>query len=204
MGRSESEEKGGSMSPVVIVAIIVVLVIIAVVGWVVYRRQRTEHLRREFGPEYARAVHEYGDEGRAEAALGDREKRVAGLNLHDLMPAERERFGEAWRVVQAQFVDDPADAVEQADQLIRQVMQARGYPMADFDRRAADLSVDYPTIVENYRTAHAIALRNQRGEASTEDLRQAMVADRTLFEELLGPDPSEPTTQKEARSERAA
>jgi hypothetical protein len=196
------------MNTLIIVAIIVVLVIIAAVAWVVYRKQRSERLRREFGPEYDRAVREYGDPERAEAALADREKRVAALDLRDLAPAERERFGDAWRDVQARFVDDPTAAVEQADQLIREVMAARGYPMAEFDRRAEDLSVDYPTIVENYRTAHAIALRNQRGEASTEDLRQAMVSDRALFEELLGPAPAEPadsdTTQKKERNGRAA
>jgi len=192
------------MSLLTVVAIVVALAIIAAIGWFVYRRHQTERLRREFGPEYDRAVREYGDQGRAEAALADREKRVAALDLHDLTPSERDHFREEWRAVQAQFVDSPTDAVEQADRLIRDVMAKRGYPVADFDSRAADLSVDYPTIVENYRTAHAIALRNQRGEANTEDLRQAMVSDRALFDELLGTAPTEPTRTKEERNERAA
>lgn len=192
------------MSLLTVVAIVVVLAIIAAIGWFVYRRQRTERLRREFGPEYDRAVREYGDQGRAEAALADREKRVASLDLRDITPSQRDHFREEWRAVQAQFVDGPTSAVEQADRLIRDVMAARGYPVADFDSRAADLSVDYPTIVENYRTAHAIALRNQRGEANTEDLRQAMVSDRALFDELLGTAPTEPTKTTEGRNERAA
>jgi len=192
------------MNVLTVVAIVVVLAIIAAIVWFVYRRHQTERLRREFGPEYDRAVREYGDQGRAEAALADREKRVAALDLHDLTPSERDHFREEWRAVQAQFVDSPTDAVEQADRLIRDVMAKRGYPVADFDSRAADLSVDYPTIVENYRTAHAIALRNQRGEANTEDLRQAMVSDRALFDELLGTAPTEPTRTKEERNERAA
>lgn len=192
------------MNVLEVVAIVVVLAIIAAIGWFVYRRQRTERLRKEFGPEYDRAVHEYGEPGRAEAALADREKRVDALDLRDLTTAERDRFREEWRTVQAQFVDDPTNAVEQADRVIRDVMAARGYPVADFDRRAADLSVDYPTIVENYRTAHAIALRNQRGQASTEDLRHAMVSDRALFDELLGAAPTESTRNTEARNERTA
>lgn len=192
------------MNLLTVVAIVVVLAIIAAIVWFVYRRHQTERLRREFGPEYDRAVREYGDQGRAEAALADREKRVAALDLHDLTPSERDHFREEWRAVQAKFVDDPTGAVEQADRLIRDAMAARGYPVADFDSRAADLSVDYPTIVENYRTAHAIALRNQRGEANTEDLRQAMVSDRALFDELLGTAPTETTRTREERNERAA
>jgi len=192
------------MNALTVVAIVVVLAIIAAVAWFVYRRQQTERLRREFGPEYDRAVRDYGDERRAQAALADREKRVAALDLHDLTPSERDHFRDEWRAVQAQFVDDPTNAVEQADRLIRDVMAKRGYPVADFDRRAADLSVDYPSIVENYRTAHAIALRNQRGQASTEDLRHAMVSDRALFDELLGATPTESTRNTEARNERTA
>jgi type II secretory pathway pseudopilin PulG len=194
----------GRIAAAAILVIIAVLAIIAAITWFVYRRQQTERLRNEFGPEYDRTVREYGDRGRAEAALTDREKRVAALDLRDLTASQRDHFREEWRAVQARFVDDPTNAVEQADRLIRDVMAARGYPVADFDGRAADLSVDYPTIVENYRTAHAIALRNQRGEANTEDLRQAMVSDRALFDELLGTAPTESTRNMEGRNERAA
>jgi len=192
------------MNTLAIIAIIVALVVIAAIAWVIYRKKRTDHLRQEFGPEYDRAVREYGDQSRAEAALTDREKRVAALGLHDLSTNQREHFTNAWQFVQSQFVDSPTHAVEDADHLIREVMAARGYPVADFDQRSADLSVEYPSIVENYRRAHAIALRNQQGEASTEDLRHAMVCDRALFDELLKPSPNEPTKQKEAHDERAA
>ncbi|HEX9441995.1 MAG TPA: hypothetical protein VF909_20065 [Roseiflexaceae bacterium] len=168
----------------VLVAIVLVIAI-GVVAWMWMQRRRTEELREKFGPEYERAVNELGDQRQAEAELAARQKRVMGFDIQPLAPAERERFIEAWRSTQARFVDEPAAAIAEADRLVAQAMQARGYPVGDFEQRAADISVDHPNVVENYRAARAIALRNERGEANTEDLRQAMVHYRALFEDLL-------------------
>ena len=178
---------------IIIVAIIIVLV---GVGFWYFQRQRSSKIRRRFGPEYERTVTETGDRRKAEQILEKREKRVQGFLIRALPQADRERFASAWREVQAQFVDDPKAAVTRADQLVADLMNMRGYPVADFEQRAADLSVDHPIVIENYRAAHDIALRHQRGEASTEDLRRAMVHYRTLFEDLLG---SRETMQAEVR-----
>ncbi|MDB5478965.1 MAG: hypothetical protein JWO83_18 [Caulobacteraceae bacterium] len=165
--------------------IVVVALVVVVVAAVLYTRsQRSRHLRSRFGPEYDRAVEESGGRGKAEANLQKLEKRVQKFDVRPLGTTERDRFVVAWREVQATFVDNPETAVSRADQLLGEVMQARGYPVGDFDQRAADLSVDHPVVVDNYRTAHEIALRHGRGQASTEDLRQAMVHFRTLFDEL--------------------
>ena len=166
--------------------IIVVVVIVAAVAivWALVRKRRTVALRRRFGPEYERAVHEHGP-GRAESVLLQREKRVEKLHLRELPVDERERFVTEWRVVQSHFVDDPKGAVNDADALVTRLMQARGYPMSDFEQRAADISVDHPRVVDNYRAAHEIALRHRRGEATTEDLRNALIYYRTLFDDLL-------------------
>jgi hypothetical protein len=168
-----------------ILLIVVVVVVAAVVGAILYARsRRSSHLRSRFGPQYDRAVEESGGRGKAEANLHKLEKRVAKFDVRPLSTTERDRFVATWRDIQANFVDNPDTAVSRADQLLGEVMQARGYPVGDFDQRAADLSVDHPVVVENYRTAHEIALRQGRGQASTEDLRQAMVHFRTLFDEL--------------------
>lgn len=165
--------------------IVVVALVVIVVAAVLYTRsQRSRHLRSRFGPEYDRAVEESGGRGKAEANLHKLEKRVQKFDVRPLGTTEQDRFVVAWREVQAMFVDNPETAVSRADQLLGEVMQARGYPVGDFDQRAADLSVDHPVVVDNYRTAHEIALRHGRGQASTEDLRQAMVHFRTLFDEL--------------------
>jgi hypothetical protein len=165
---------------------IVVLVIIA--GVVLYARKRkttTTGLRNRFGPEYDRAVKQHGSERKAEASLADRESRVDMLKVRDLGPAERERYLAQWQAVQSRFVDFPKGAVTEADELVSALMQTRGYPLADFDQRAADISVDHPRVVENYRSAHAIALRVGKGEDSTEELRTAMIHYRSLFDELV-------------------
>ena len=169
---------------IIIIAVIVVAAVIAI-GWVVARRRRTETLRQRFGPEYDRAVREQGP-NQAERALLDRKQRVEKLTIRELGASERERFVTEWRRVQSHFVEDPEGAVHDADQLVVRVMQARGYPMSNFEQRAADISVDHPEVVDNYRAAHEIALRQRRGEASTEDLRNAVIYYRTLFDELLG------------------
>jgi len=167
------------------IAIIVAAIVIAAAVALIAKQQQTKRLRERFGPEYSRTVKEYGGEQRAAPILAAREKRVAALNIHPLAQADATRFADRWRSVQAQFVDDPSGAIAQADQLVSEVMQARGYPVGDFEQRAADVSVDHPRVVQNYRAAHDIALRRGRGEASTEDLRQAMVYYRDLFNELL-------------------
>jgi hypothetical protein len=162
------------------VAVIVVLLVV----WAVIRKQRTAHLRQRFGTEYERTVREVGSQ-RADSVLLEREKRVEKFHIRDLAADERERFITEWRVVQSHFVDDPQGAVLEADTLVDRLMQTRGYPMSDFEQRAADISVSYPTVVDNYRAARQIALRHRQGQASTEDLRNAMIYYRSLFDELL-------------------
>ena len=149
------------------------------------RRARSRHLQQRFGPEYSRVVQTVGDPEKAEAELSAREQRVERLKLVALPPAEASRFAQEWENLQTRFVDDPTGVVGEADHLVRELMLRRGYPMSDFERRAADISVHHPTVVENYRAAQAIASRNLRGEATTEDLRKAVVHYRILFEELL-------------------
>jgi hypothetical protein len=170
----------------IVIAVIVLVVIVALLAWYFTRQQRRRaHLRDQFGPEYDRTVEAYGDNDRAEEALEARTERVKGLHIHPLPADESARYGEEWRKVQARFVDDPEGAIRDADRLCGQVMQARGYPMGDFEQRAADVSVDHPRVVEHYRAAHSIAVEADRGQAGTEDLRQAMVHYRTLFEDLI-------------------
>ena len=153
------------------------------------RRRRSRRLREQFGPEYERAVRDYhGDRERAEYELRSREQRVRRLQIRGLAPEDRARYAEDWRAVQARFVDDPSAAVTDADHLVGRVMEDRGYPVGDFEQQASLISVDRPRVVENYRAAHEIAIRNERGEASTEDLRNAMIYYRALFQDLVGPD----------------
>ena len=162
-----------------------VVVIVVVAVWLYMRKRRgtTAALRQKFGPEYDRAVLTHGS--KAEAKLADREKRIEKLNIRDLDSMEHERYSKQWQTVQSRFVDSPKGAVAEADDLVSSVMKARGYPVSDFDQRAADISVDHPRVVENYRLAHAIALRVGKDAATTEDLRTAMIHYRSLFEELV-------------------
>jgi FtsZ-interacting cell division protein ZipA len=169
----------------IIVAIVVVAALI-IAGALWSRRRRSEHLKNKFGPEYDRAVEEKGGRSKAEADLAEREKRVEKLDIRPLEPEERRQFSQRWTDVQARFVDDPARAVAFADALLGEVMKARGYPVSDFEQRAGDISVDHPKVVEHYRTAHDIAERHGRGEASTEERRQAMIHYRALFDNLVG------------------
>jgi hypothetical protein len=178
---------------VIIVIIVIALVVVAVGVWMYMQKRRTEQVRERFGPEYDRAVTEHGDQRGAQAELEARQKRVEQLDIRPLSPSDRARFADAWRATQAHFVDDPSAAIGEADRLVTDVMKARGYPIGDFEQRAADVSVDHPRLVENYRGARDTALRNERGQASTEDLRQAMVHYRALFEDLLETGTSEQT-----------
>ena len=175
------------MDPKVLIAIIAVVAVVIVVAAVLYtRRRQTERLKQKFGSEYERVVRQHGDPQHAETVLAAREKRVAHLELRTLPPTERDRYAQKWALVQKQFVDDPKGSVNEADRLVTEVMSARGYPMSEFNQRADDISVNYPNTVGNYRAARDIILRYGRGQASTEDLRKAMVHFRSLFDELLG------------------
>jgi hypothetical protein len=166
-----------------LIVLVLLLAVAAVLLW--NRSRRTAKLKSRFGQEYERAVHDVGDRRKAEAVLERREKRVASYTIKPLTTEMRDHFVETWRTVQAQFVDDPKYAVTRADDLLGEVMLARGYPLHDFDERAEDLSVDHPDVVQNYRTAHALAVLHSRGEAGTEDLRTAMIHYRALFDDLV-------------------
>lgn len=169
----------------VILAAVVVLALIAVGAWFFYQKKQSYKLQGRFGPEYDRTVKELGSRTKGESELRAREKRVERLEILPLAPSEAARFSEAWQALQGRFVDNPKGVVVQAEQLVRELMEKRGYPMGDFERRAGDISVDHPDVVANYRAAQAIAVREQRGSADTEELRKAIVHYRALFDELL-------------------
>ncbi len=169
----------------ILMAVVAAVVVIAIVGFLLARKRRSQNLRERFGPEYDRVVKKEGEVRKAEGVLEMRARRREKFELQPLTAQTRADFAERWRLVQAQFVDDPKGSVARADELVSALMAARGYPMADFEQRAADISVDHPVVVENYRAAHDIALRHGRGQSSTEDLRKAMVHYRSLFDELL-------------------
>src|SRR3954469_920883 len=174
----------------VIVIVAIVLIALVVAALVVSRQRRSQQLQEGFGPEYDRTVEERGGDRReAEAELRERRQRRDQFEIRELEPAAGDRYAERWRAAQRRFVDEPGPAVGEADALVIEVMRDRGYPVADeFEQRAADVSVDHPEVVEHYRAAHGISSRATSGDASTEDLRQAMVHFRALFVELLGED----------------
>ncbi|HYY03869.1 MAG TPA: hypothetical protein VE736_08295 [Gaiellaceae bacterium] len=175
-----------------IVIIVAAVIVLAVIFMAAARSRRTRELRTGFGPEYDRTVDSTGNRREAERELQERRERREQLEIHDLAPAARERHLESWRVVQARFVDDPESSVGDADRLVQTVMRERGYPIDNFEQRAAAISVDHPHVVENYRAAHSTWAANERGEATTEDLRQSLVHYRALFDELLGRAADEP------------
>jgi hypothetical protein len=169
-----------------IILLVVVIAAVAVIAFIAVNAQRSRRLRARFGPEYQRAVQETGTTTRGEERLAKLEKRVDRYHIRPLAASERLRFVEAWRVIQARFVDDPKGALTEADRLLGEIMSTRGYPVTDFEQQAADLSVNHPYVVEHYRFGHDIATRHAQGRASTEDLRQAMIHYRKLFDDLTG------------------
>ncbi len=175
---------GMNTTTLIVIAAAVILVLI-ILGVVLERKRRSARLRENFGPEYERVLLEKGDVRHAEAVLAEREKRVEKFSIRSLPRADRERYAAEWANVQRRFVDDPALAVSEADTLVVMVMGARGYPMAEFEQRAADVSVHHPSVVHNYRQARLIVVHQGQGQATTEELRQAMVYYRSLFEDLL-------------------
>jgi hypothetical protein len=188
-----------------IVAIIVVAIVaLAAIGWVITQRQRTKRLSEQYGPEYQRTLQERGDQREAERELEERQERVRGYEIRTLSAEQRDSYATRWRETQAEFVDDPSGAISKADGLVQDLMSARGYPMADFDHRAADVSVDHPQVVEEYRAAHVIAQRHAADGVETEDLRQAMVHYRALFDDLLENEATERPAESEAEEKAVA
>jgi hypothetical protein len=181
----------------VAVAAAVVIFAVAIVIANKTTRRKTERLKQRFGPEYERTVIAADDEKAAEKELTERERKREKLDIRPLTPAALDGYVNRWRVVQTAFVDHPSSAVGEADLLVTEVMRERGYPVDDFDRQAADISVDHPTVVENYRAAHDINLSQQRGEVGTEQQRQAFVHYRALFAKLL-------ETEKDTSQEASA
>jgi hypothetical protein len=173
------------------------VVLVAVVAWRSMKQRRTKQLKSQFGPEYDRTVESTDSKRKAESELAARKERREQIQVRSLTRSARERYAAQWQSVQAQFVDSPDAAVASADQLIQSVMADRGYPVEDFETRAADISVDHPQVVENYRRGHRLAENSADGKGSTEDLRQAMRHYRALFDELVEPEPGadEPMTR---------
>lgn len=184
-----------------VLVIVVILAVLAIAAWLFFRRNESQRLAQQFGPEYGRAVDELGSRSKAEAELKSRQRRVEKLTIVPLSPAEAQRFSQEWMALQGRFIDNPKGSLIEAGQLVRELMTQRGYPMGDFDSRAADISVDHPTVVNHYRAAQNIAMREKRGEADTESLRKAVVHYRALFEELLEvrQEPAAPASRMETQ-----
>ena len=174
-----------TLQGIVVVAIILVALLVMVVVATENTRRRRVQLRRQFGPEYDRSVQQFGSVAKAERELAARARRLERVKIRELNEADRVHFTNAWTAVQAKFVDNPSDAVHEAHQLIKTVMQARGYPMEDFEHRVADLSVDHANVVQHYRAARELTQANREGRVNTEELRQAFVHYRALFADLL-------------------
>lgn len=179
---------------IIVIAVVVLVIVGLLLASSFSSRNRSKRLQDRFGTEYDRTVETLGNKKKAQTELDERQKHVAGLNIKPLSAADRERYQANWAAIQSKFVDEPGQAIGNADRLIMEVMQIRAYPVSDFEQRAADISVSYPALVSNYRGAREIALKNEKQEANTEDLRQALIHYRSLFEELLG---TEADAQKE-------
>jgi hypothetical protein len=193
-GKGEGALMDTSTIVILVLAVVAILAIAAAV-WFYIQKQQTHRLRSKFGPEYDRAVRSEGDAKRAEQVLEERQKRVEKLNIKSLSAPERDDFARAWEQEQARFVDEPSTAVNNADRLVQRVMKARGYPVTDFEQRVADVSVDHPGVVQNYRAAHDIAARSQTEKMSTEELRKALIHYRALFADLLDDREERPVRQ---------
>jgi hypothetical protein len=178
-----------------VVIVVAAVIVIAALAYAAMTRRRSTHLRETFGPEYDRAMKKSSNRREAEAELAERERRRKELDIKPLNDESSRRYSESWQQVAADFVDSPGTAVTQAESLVVAVMRERGYPMDDFDQRAADISVDHPEVVGRYREGHRISQLAARGSASTEDLRQAMQHYRELFRDLLEPAADEPTAR---------
>jgi hypothetical protein len=168
-----------------------IVVVLALVAWSALSARRRRGLQERFGPEYDRTVADAPSRREAESELTERQKRRDELEIRPLAPESRDRYASRWHNTQARFVDEPEEAVGEADGLIQEVMRERGYPVEDFDQRASDLSVDHPEVISNYRAAHGISVANERGNATTDDLRTAMQHYRALFVELLEQEPAQ-------------
>jgi hypothetical protein len=189
----------GQTVDITLIAAVVLLVVVLAGALLLVQRRKSERLERRFGPEYHRAVDEMGSRNKAESELQAREKRVQKLDIVPLAPEQAARFAEEWRQLQGRFVDNPKGVLTEADRLVTELMRQRGYPMADFDTRVSDISVDHPAVVHHYRAARDIALRDHRGEADTEALRQAVVHYRALVSELLEVEDPHDTPPEERR-----
>ncbi|MGE5463003.1 MAG: hypothetical protein ACM3PS_06600 [Syntrophothermus sp.] len=176
---------------VIIIGAVVLLVIIALIGMAMTRARRTKQLQERFGPEYDKTIDEVGDKRRAEKALEERIAHVRALNIRPLSAEEVNHYGLEWQAIQREFVDEPLAALQKGDRLIREVMKAKGYPVEDFEQRVADISVNYPEMVSDYRGMHRIAIKDTNNKPDTEEMRQAMVHGRALFENLIKQQPVE-------------
>jgi hypothetical protein len=181
----------------IIVALVVLLLVVAFVGTIFSSRQRTKKLQERFGPEYNRVIEETGDQTEAEKELGSRLEHVKKIDIRPLSPEQTTQFANDWRRTQARFVDEPLAALQEAERLLKRVMEAKGYPVEDFERNAGDISVDYPDLVPHYRAIHEIASREDAKDIGTEEMRQAIVHCRTLFEKLVGTEVTEESTHQE-------
>jgi hypothetical protein len=180
-----AKEASMTMDKNLMLIVLMILALLAVAVFLHARRHASHTLEKRFGTEYERLIEQLGSRSKAEAELRSREKRVERMRITPLSPADAMRFNDAWKALQARFVDNPKGSLVEADLLVRELMHQRGYPMGDFERRAADISVDHPGVVEHYRAAHEIALRDRRGEVDTEGMRQAVIHYRALFTDLL-------------------
>ena len=178
------------MDTAAVAILVIALVILGAGAWFAWHSYNRKMLKQRFGPEYQRAVRDYGTESKAESALTKRTQRLKNYTIRPLTQREHDEFASGWRNTQARFVDDPRRAVREADTLVCRLMETRGYPMTDFDQRAQDVSVDHPHVVQNYRAAHKIAVADSGEKVSTEDLRRALVHYRALFDELLQTQPA--------------
>ena len=183
----------------IVIAVVVVVIVVALLATLLRRRRKTKQLKEGFGAEYDRTVEEHGSRGDAEQDLADRRERREKLDIRELDPHVRDHYADEWQTVQRRFVDEPAQALRDSQALVTEVMQRRGYPTDDFEQRSADVSVDHPHVVENYRAAHAISQASERERVSTEEQRKALVHYRALFDDLLGAETADEDRQEVSR-----